>query len=126
MGASLRGGAAEVAFAITRGWVSASLRAGPPLYRRWRAGLVGMTSALVRRHLGAGWDAQPAKTPALLFQAVVLLQDLAEAVVRERDDFVVVDAFHGFGGDHGIYHRFFGGLDGGKEDGVKGIVGQHG
>jgi hypothetical protein len=46
--------------------------------------------------------------------------------VGKGDDFVVVDAFHGFGGDHGVYDGFFCGLDGGKEDWIEGIVGKHG
>jgi hypothetical protein len=47
----------------------------------------------------------------LLLQAVVLFQDFAEAVVGQGDDFVVVDASHGFRGDHGVDDGFFGGLD---------------
>jgi hypothetical protein len=46
--------------------------------------------------------------------------------VREGDDFVIVDAFHGFGGDHGVDDGFFGGLDGGQENWVERIVGEHG
>lgn len=42
------------------------------------------------------------------------------------DDFVVVDAFHGFGGDHGVDYGFFGGLDRRKENGVERVVGEHG
>ena len=59
-------------------------------------------------------------------EAVVFFQDFAEAVVGQGDDFVVVDAFHGFGGDHGVDYGFFGGLDGREEDWVEGIVGEHG
>ena len=44
----------------------------------------------------------------------------------EDDYFVVVDAFHGFGGDHGVDDGFFGGLDGGEEERIQGIVGEHG
>ena len=46
--------------------------------------------------------------------------------MRERDDFVIVDAFHGFGGDHGVDDGFFGGLDGREENGIERIVGKHG
>ena len=46
--------------------------------------------------------------------------------MREGDDFAIVDAFHGFGGDHGVDDGFFGGLNGGEEDGVEGVVGKHG
>ena len=44
----------------------------------------------------------------------------------ESDDFVIVDAFHGFGGDHGVDDGFLCRLDGCKEHGVEGIVGEHG
>jgi len=46
--------------------------------------------------------------------------------VGERDYFVIVDAFHGFGGDHGVDHGFFCGLDCGQENWVEGVVGKHG
>jgi len=46
--------------------------------------------------------------------------------VRQGDHFVIVDAFHGFGGDHGVDYGFFGGLDGGEEEGIERIVGEHG
>jgi len=39
---------------------------------------------------------------------------------------VVVDAFHGFGGDHGVDNGFFGGLNRREEDWVEGVVGEHG
>ena len=38
---------------------------------------------------------------------------------------VIVDSGHGFGGDHGIDHRFLRSLDGGKEDGIQLVVRQH-
>ncbi len=34
-------------------------------------------------------------------ETVVFLADGAEFVVRQRDDFVIFDTGHGFGGDHG-------------------------
>ena len=43
----------------------------------------------------------------------------------EGDYFVIFDAGHGFGGDHGVDYGFFGGLHGGGEDGLDQIVGQH-
>ena len=45
--------------------------------------------------------------------------------MRERDDFVILDAGHGFGGDHSVDVGFFGGLDRGGEDGLDLIVVQH-
>src|SRR2546422_71296 len=38
---------------------------------------------------------------------------------------MIFDAGHGFGGDHGVNDGFFGGLDGGGEDGIELVVGQH-
>jgi hypothetical protein len=53
---------------------------------------------------------------ASLFQTVVFFQDGAELVVGQRDDFVIIDADHRFGSDHGVDDSFFGGLDGSGED----------
>src|SRR6266404_6398542 len=58
-------------------------------------------------------------------EAVVFLENFAEFLVRQGDNFVIFHAGHGFGGDHGIYHGLLGGLDGGGEDGLDLIVGQH-
>ena len=46
-------------------------------------------------------------------QAVVLLKHLTQAVVRQGDHGVVVDAGHGFGGDHGVDDGLFGSLNSG-------------
>jgi len=46
--------------------------------------------------------------------------------VWEGDDFVVVDAFHGFSGDHGVDDGFLGGLNGREENWVKRVIGKHG
>ena len=54
-----------------------------------------------------------------LIQAVVLLQYFAKTVVGQGYDLVIVDALHGFGGDHRIDHGFFGGLHGGKKDRIE-------
>jgi hypothetical protein len=61
-----------------------------------------------RRWIGQGWidQGQPS-----LGKSVVLLQHFPQAVVREGDDFMIVDSFHGLGGDHGVYYRLLGGLD---------------
>jgi len=45
--------------------------------------------------------------------------------VGESDYFVIFDAGHGFGGDHGVDYGFFGGLHSGGEDGFDHIVRQH-
>jgi hypothetical protein len=45
--------------------------------------------------------------------------------VGEGDDAVIFDAGHGFGGDHGVDDGFLGGLDGGGEDGLDFVVGEH-
>ena len=44
----------------------------------------------------------------------------------EGDDFVVVDAFHGFGGYHGVDDGFFGGLHCREENRIQGIIREHG
>src|SRR5882672_484573 len=38
---------------------------------------------------------------------------------------MIFDAGHGFGSDHGVDDGFFGGLDGGGENGIDFVVGQH-
>src|SRR5882724_8178363 len=43
----------------------------------------------------------------------------------ERADAMIFDAGHGFGGDHGIDDGFFSSLDGGAENGIEFVVGQH-
>ena len=58
-------------------------------------------------------------------QAIVFFENFAEFVVRQGDDFVILDAGHGFGGDHGIDHGLFGGLHSRGKDGVQLIVGKH-
>ena len=60
----------------------------------------------------------------LFCQAVVFFQDLAQAVVGQGDYGVIVDAGHGFGGDHGVDDGLFGGLDGGQKHRVEAVVGQ--
>ena len=40
-------------------------------------------------------------------KSVVLLQDFAKLVVRQRDDRVAVVTGHGLGGDHGVDHGLF-------------------
>ena len=73
-----------------------------------------------------GWPLAALPLPlTLLDQAVVFFQDCAKFVVGQRDNFVVIDAGHGFGGDHGVDDGFFRGLDGGGEDGLDLVVGQH-
>ena len=67
-----------------------------------------------------------ARLLASLCEAVVLLQDFAEPVVRQGDYGVIVDAGHGFGGDHGVDDGFFGGLDCRQKNGIERIVGEHG
>ena len=61
----------------------------------------------------------------MLLEAVVFFQDGAEAIVWERGYFVIFDAGHRFGGDHGVDYSFFGGLDRGGEDEFNQIVWQH-
>jgi hypothetical protein len=56
-------------------------------------------------------------------QAVVLLKHLAQAVVRQGDHGVVVDAGHGVGGDHGVDDGLFGSLYGGQEQWIEAVVG---
>ena len=46
-----------------------------------------------------------------LCEAIVFFENFPQAVVRKRYDSVILDAGHCFGGDHGIDHGFFGGLD---------------
>ena len=43
----------------------------------------------------------------------------------EGDYFVIFDAGHGFGGDHGVDDGFLRSLHCGGEDGFEEIVGQH-
>ena len=43
----------------------------------------------------------------------------------EGDDGVVVDAGHGFGGDHGVDDGFFGGLTVARKSGIEFVVRQH-
>src|SRR6266850_5854336 len=38
---------------------------------------------------------------------------------------MIFNAGHGFGGDHGVDDGFFGSLDGGSENGIDLVVGQH-
>ena len=45
--------------------------------------------------------------------------------MRKRNDLVIVDALHGFRGDHGVDDGLFGGLDGGEEDGIERVVRKH-
>lgn len=52
----------------------------------------------------------------LLHEAVVFFQHLAQAIVRESNRRVAVDAGHGIGGDHRVHYSFFGGLNGGEEN----------
>src|SRR5258708_870370 len=61
----------------------------------------------------------------LLNQAIVFFQDGAQLVVRQRDDSVIFDAGGGFRGDHGVDDGLFRGLDGGREDRVDSVVGEH-
>ena len=60
-----------------------------------------------------------------MVRAIVFLEDGAEFVVGERDDFVIFDAGHGFGGDHRVDDGFFGGLNSRGEDGLDLIIGKH-
>ena len=46
--------------------------------------------------------------------------------MRQGDHCVIVDAGHGFGGDHGVDDRFFGGLDCCQKNWIERIVGEHG
>ena len=62
----------------------------------------------------------------LLDEPVVFLEDGAELVVGQSDHFVIFDAGHGFGRDHGVDDSFFGGIRDGSEDGVHAIVWKHG
>src|SRR5436190_24169722 len=61
----------------------------------------------------------------LLRQTVVLFQDLAQFVMRQGNDGAVVDAGHGFGGDHGIDYGLLRRLNGSEEDGIQFLIGQH-
>ena len=59
------------------------------------------------------------RNSSLLVEAIVFLQDGFELVVGQRGYVVVVDAGHGFGGDHGVDDGFFRGFDGGSENGIE-------
>src|SRR5437867_11676095 len=59
-----------------------------------------------------------------LDEAVVFLEHFAKLVVGQRDDFVILDAGHGFGGNHGVDDGLFSRLNGGGEDRTKLVVGQ--
>src|SRR5271157_3932029 len=59
------------------------------------------------------------------FQAVVLLENLAQTVVWQSDYCQVIGASHGFGGDHGIDNRFLGGLNRCQKEGIQLFVRQH-
>src|SRR4051812_36592592 len=61
----------------------------------------------------------------LLRQPVVFFEDGAELVVGERDDAVIFDAGHCFGGDHGIDDGLLDGFNGGFEDRIHAVVGEH-
>src|SRR6266568_4031265 len=61
----------------------------------------------------------------LLNEAVVLFQDGAEALVRESDDAMILDAGHRLRGNHGVDDRLLGGLHGRGKKGLDAIVRQH-
>ena len=77
------------------------------------------------RQVSPRWLTGDPGCDVLFGQAVVFFQDFAQAVVGKGDDGVVIDASHGFGGDHGVDDGFFGGLDGGQEERIEAVVGQH-
>src|SRR5437660_2096639 len=60
-----------------------------------------------------------------LRQPVVLLQRLAEPTVRQRDDFVIVDALHRLRREHGVDHSLFGRLNSRQKNGIERIIRQH-
>ncbi len=60
-----------------------------------------------------------------LGEAVVLFENFAEFVVRQGDDFVIFDAGHGFGRNHGVNHRLFGRLHRRGKDRVEMIIRKH-
>src|SRR5947209_9273836 len=60
-----------------------------------------------------------------LNEAVVLFQDGAEALVRESDDAMILDAGHRLGRNHGVDDRLLGGLHGRGKEGLDAIVRQH-
>src|SRR5260370_7717443 len=67
----------------------------------------------------------PSTGRALRREAIIFLKHFAEFLVRQRDNFVILDAGHGFGGDHGVDDGFFGGLHARGKEAVQMIVPKH-
>src|SRR5258707_10566919 len=114
----MSGWAGEPVASITVTWVSASLIFGGRLQDHSK--LLAATIISSSATANSLFIVKP-----LLNQAIVFFQDGAQLVVRQRDDFVIFDAGGGFRSDHGVDDGLFSGLDGGREDRVDSVVGQH-
>ena len=67
----------------------------------------------------------PDRTWLLFNQTIVPLQDGAQSVVRQRDNFVIFDAGHCGRGNHGVIDGFLGGLHRRAENRREFFVGEH-
>ena len=75
---------------------------------------------------GGGRGRPPHTLRHSLYQAVVFLQHLAQAVMRQSDHLVIVYSLHRPGGDHGVDYRFFRGLHRRQKDRIQTLVREHG
>src|SRR5713226_1645253 len=116
----MSGWAGEPVASINVTWVSASLIFGGRLQDHSK-----LLAATIISSSTTANSLFIVKPKPLLNQTVVFFQDGAQLVVRQRDDFMIFDAGGGFRGDHGVDDGFFSGLDGGREDRVDSVVGQH-